>query len=65
LGFSFTILGIILFLVGLILAVHYAAHRSWYGNALKARYRLEEEEEELKTQRKSQGKNPNQPKDLR
>jgi branched-subunit amino acid ABC-type transport system permease component len=57
LGFSFTILGIILFLVGLILAVHYAAHRSWYGNALKERYRLEEEE--LKTQRKSQGKNPN------
>lgn len=56
LGFSFTILGIIMFLVGLILAVHYASHRSWYGNALKERYRIEEEE--LRTPKKSQGKQP-------
>ena len=62
LGFSFTILGIILFLVGLILAVHYASHRSWYGNALKERYRPEEEE--LWNQKKGQGKNSKQPTDL-
>lgn len=55
LGFSFTILGIILLLTGLILAVHYASHRSWYGNALKERYRLEEEELR-ETQKKSLGK---------
>ena len=53
LGFSFTILGIIMFLVGLILTVHYASHRSWYGNALKERYRIEEEE--LRTQKKAPG----------
>ena len=56
LGFSFTILGVILFLVGLILAVHYASHRSWYGNALKEKYEVEEEE--LRTQKKSPDKKP-------
>jgi hypothetical protein len=57
LGFSFTILGVILFLSGLILAVHYASHRSWYCNALKERYKTEEEE--LKAaQKKSKGKQP-------
>jgi sulfite exporter TauE/SafE len=54
LGFSFTILGIMLLLVGLTLAVHYASLRSWYGNALKEKYGLEEEE--LRTQKKSEGK---------
>ncbi len=54
LGFSFMILGITMFLVGLILAAHYAAHRSWYGNALKEKYKIEEEE--LKTQKKIPGK---------
>ncbi len=53
LGFSFTILGIILLLVGLILVVHYASHRSWYGNALKERYRIEEEE--LRTPKRGLG----------
>lgn len=50
LGFSFTILGLILFLAGLILAVYYGSHRSWYFNTLKERYRIEEEE--LRTPKK-------------
>jgi hypothetical protein len=56
LGFSFTLLGIILFLGGLILAVYYSSHRSWYCSALKERYKIEEEE--LKARKKSKGKQP-------
>jgi len=43
LGLSFTLLGIVLFLVGIILGVYYSSQRSWYFNALKESYRLEEE----------------------
>jgi len=43
LGLSFTLLGIILFLGGIFLGVYYASQRSWYFNALKESYRLEEE----------------------
>jgi len=43
LGLSFTLLGVILFLGGIILGVYYASQRSWYFNALKESYRLEEE----------------------
>jgi len=43
LGLSFTILGIVLFLGGIILGVYYASQRSWYFNALKESYRIEEE----------------------
>ncbi len=56
LGFLFTILGIVLLLVGLILAVHYASYRTWYSNALKEKYRLKEEE--LRAQRKTHDKKP-------
>jgi len=43
LGLSFTLLGVILFLGGIILGVYYASQRSWYFNALKESYRVEEE----------------------
>jgi len=43
LGLSFTLLGVILFLGGIVLGVYYASQRSWYFNALKESYRLEEE----------------------
>jgi hypothetical protein len=43
LGLSFTLLGIVLFLGGIVLGVYYASQRSWYFNALKESYRLEEE----------------------
>lgn len=43
LGLSFTLLGVILFLGGIVLGVYYGSQRSWYFNALKESYRLEEE----------------------
>jgi len=43
LGLSFTLLGVILFLGGIVLGVYYASQRSWYFNALKESYKLEEE----------------------
>ena len=43
LGLGFTLLGVSLFLGGIILGVHYAAQRIWYTNALKDAYRFEEE----------------------
>jgi len=43
LGLSFTILGVALFMGGIVLGVYYASQRSWYFNALKESYRLEEE----------------------
>lgn len=43
LGLSFTVLGVVLFLGGIVLGVYYASQRSWYFNALKESYRLEEE----------------------
>jgi hypothetical protein len=43
LGLSFTLLGVTMFLGGIVLGVHYASQRSWYFNALKDSYKLEEE----------------------
>jgi len=43
LGLAFTLLGVILFLGGIVLGVYYASQRSWYFNALKESYRIEEE----------------------
>jgi len=54
LGLAFTILGIVLFLGGIVLGVYYASQRSWYFNALKESYKLEEE----KLRANSQGNQP-------
>jgi len=43
LGLAFTLLGIILFLGGIVLGVYYGSQRSWYFNALKESYKIEEE----------------------
>jgi len=43
LGLAFTLLGVIMFLGGIVLGVYYASQRSWYFNALKESYRVEEE----------------------
>lgn len=48
LGLAFTLLGVSLFLGGVVLAVHYGAQRLWYSNALKEGYRLEEEKARAK-----------------
>lgn len=53
LGLAFTLMGIMLFLGGIILAVYYASQRSWYCNALKDSYKLEEEKLKVKAQAKS------------
>jgi predicted permease len=42
-GLAFTLLGIFLFLGGIVLSIHYAAQRLWYSNALKEGYKMEEE----------------------
>jgi len=52
LGLAFTLLGVTLFLGGIVLAVHYGAQRLWYSNALKEGYKLEEEK--LKGKKKYQ-----------
>jgi len=57
LGLSFTLLGVILFLGGIVLGVYYGSQRSWYFNALKESYRLEEEK--IRTQ--SEGAQPKLP----
>jgi len=51
LGLGFTLVGIMMFLAGIILGVHYGAQRLWYTNALKDAYRFEEEK--LKARNKS------------
>jgi len=56
LGLAFTLFGIILFLGGIVLAVHYGAQRLWYTNALKNGYKLEEEK--LKGKKKYQSNPP-------
>jgi len=56
LGLAFTLLGVILFLGGIVLAVHYGAQRLWYTNALKDGYKLEEEK--LKGKKKYQSNLP-------
>jgi len=43
LGLAFTLLGVTLFLGGIVLGVYYGSQRSWYTNALKESYRFEEE----------------------
>jgi len=43
LGLAFTLLGIVLFLGGIVFGVYYASQRTWYFNALKESYKLEEE----------------------
>jgi len=43
LGLAFTLIGVIVFLGGIVLGVYYASQRSWYFNALKESYKLEEE----------------------
>lgn len=50
LGLAFTLLGIVLFLGGIVIGVYYASQRSWYFNALKENYKFEEEK--LKAQGK-------------
>jgi len=54
LGLAFTLLGVILFLGGIVLGVYYASQRSWYFNELKESYRHEEE----KLRARSQNKQP-------
>jgi len=51
LGLGFTLIGVMLFLAGIILGVHYGAQRVWYTNSLKEAYRFEEEK--LKARNKS------------
>jgi len=51
LGLGFTLIGVTLFLIGIILGVHYGAQRLWYTNSLKDAYRFEEEK--LKARNKS------------
>ena len=48
LGLAFTLMGTVLFLSGVVLAVHYAAQRLWYSNALKEGYKMEEEKARAK-----------------
>ncbi len=54
LGLGFTLMGVMLFLAGIILGVHYGAQRVWYTNALRDAYRFEEEKLKSKTKPKSQ-----------
>jgi len=53
LGLGFTLVGITLFLAGIILGVHYGAQRLWYTNALKDAYRFEEEKLRARNKGKS------------
>jgi len=43
LGLGFTLVGVMMFLAGIILGVHYGAQRIWYTNSLRDAYRFEEE----------------------
>ncbi len=52
LGLAFTLLGVIIFLSGMVLAVYYGAQRIWYSNALKEAYRFEEEKLKAQKSRK-------------
>jgi uncharacterized membrane protein YciS (DUF1049 family) len=53
LGLAFTLIGVMLFLGGIILGVYYASQRSWYCNALRDSYKLEEEKMKAKTSNKN------------
>jgi len=52
LGLAFTVLGVMLFLGGVVLGVYYASQRSWYFNALKESYKFEEEKLKAQGQNK-------------
>ena len=49
LGLAFTLIGIMLFLGGVIFAVYYASQRVWYSNALRDSYHREEDTLRAKT----------------
>lgn len=51
LGLSFTLVGVVVLLVGFALTIYFGAQRSWYNSALKETYRSEEER--LKAQKKA------------
>jgi hypothetical protein len=52
LGLGFTLIGVMLFLAGIILGVHYGAQRVWYTNSLREAYRFEEEKLKARTKKK-------------
>jgi predicted permease len=54
LGLGFTLIGVMLFLAGIILGVHYGAQRLWYTNALKEAYRFEEDKLKARTKSRSE-----------
>jgi len=54
LGLGFTLLGVILFLCGIILGVHYGAQRLWYTNSLKEAYKFEEDKLRARTKSRSE-----------
>lgn len=51
LGLLFTLIGVVVLLVGFGLGIYFSAQRSWYTNALRETYRAEEER--LKAQKKA------------
>lgn len=51
LGLSFTLVGIVVLLIGFGLAIYFGAQRVWYNSALKETYRAEEEK--LRAQKKA------------
>lgn len=51
LSLSFTLIGVVVLLVGFGLGIYFAAQRSWYANSLKETYRAEEER--LRAQKKA------------
>ena len=53
LGLAFTLLGVTLFLGGIVLAVYYGAQRAWYSNSLRESYRFEEEKLKASKQRQN------------
>jgi uncharacterized membrane protein HdeD (DUF308 family) len=54
LGLAFTVLGVMLFLIGIVLAVHYRSQRLWYSNELKEIY--QSEEGKLRAEKSSENK---------
>ena len=53
LGLAFTLMGVMLFLGGIILGVYYASQRAWYCNALRDSYKLQEQTLRAKTSNKN------------
>ncbi len=54
LGLGFTLVGVMLFLAGVILGVHYGAQRVWYTNSLKDAYKFEEEKLKARNKNKTE-----------